>query len=140
MWQDFIKNGDACAVQYRWLDAEQFYFNAIDQIELEWANDNENFKLLVAWIDSLHKLSALFQAQGQDKAALRYLSLPYQWALTTLDKDTLSPSFRTMVTHALTMTLNPLLVFSQQYPMCENCLESLEATQDWLNETQQVLH
>jgi len=140
MWQDFINHGDACSKQYRWLDAEQYYFNAIDLIEQEWANDREDFQLMMAWINSLHKLSALFEVQDQHKAALRYLTMAHQWPLTSLQNESLSPSFRAKLMHALTVTLSPLLDFSEHYPICENCLEALEATAAWLNEEPQVLH
>jgi hypothetical protein len=110
MWQDFINNGIVSFDRRCWHDAEQFYYNAIEQIEIEWADDRENFQLFMAWISGLHKLSSLFEAQEQELAALRYLTILHHWMLAMIRDNSFSAAFRAMASEA------------------------------WLNEEQQLLH
>lgn len=131
-WKMIMAQGNDSYAQQSWLDAEQSYYQAVDLIEELWEGDVENCELLVAWINGQHHLSALFEQQGLECEALRYLAIPYQRVLTLISQSSASSSFHHMLINAAKITLQPLLAFSQANEMCEGCLASLKLSKQWL--------
>ena len=140
IWQTLMREGNDCFDQCAWLDAEQYYNKALALIELDWQEDRNNVELLLAWIAGLHNLSTLFEEQGDSELALRYLTLPHQWMLALSQDDSIPDELQAMAMRAIKITLMPLLEFSKNHPICEQCYHALQATKDWLTSPAQTLH
>jgi len=140
LWQQLIVDGNECFEQREWLEAENYYYLAENVIAKQWQQDLENTQLLLAWVASLHNLSALFEAQGESQAALRYLTMPHHRLLTMLQQRSLSENFEMTMYRAIKVTLMPLLEFSQRHPICDDCLAQLQLTKQWLLNSQPTLH
>jgi len=139
-WQTLIERGNHCFDNQAWTEAENYYYQAESMIEQEWQQDVENVELLLAWVASLHNLSNLFEAQGEAQVALRYLTLPHYRLLTLYRESVLSDESEIMMYRAIKITLLPLLEFSRRYPICNSCLEHLQATKEWLLTPNKTLH
>lgn len=139
-WQSMMKTGNAFFEQCAWFDAQYYYQNAISHIEALWSSDPQNIQLLLGWISGMHNLSALFEIQGDFQSALHYLKAPHEHMLSITQDDTQSESMQLIALKALKITLTPLLEFSQQHPICNPCLESLCAAEEFINASQPIIH
>jgi len=131
-WKMIMAQGNDSYAQQSWLDAEQSYYQAVDVIEHLWDEDVENVELLLAWIAGLHNLSVLFEQQGLECEALRYLAIPHQRILKMVGDASRSEKFHQELMRTARITLQPLLEFSQRNVICEGCLASLKLNNEWL--------
>lgn len=131
-WKIIMAQANDSYAQQSWLDAEQSYYQAVDIIEDLWDADVENMELLLAWIAGLHNLSVLFEQQGLECEALRYLAIPHQRVLTLVSHASHSRFFHEALMKAARITLQPLLEFSQRHVICEGCVASLKLNKEWL--------
>lgn len=132
-WKVMMAQGNECYAQQSWLDAEQSYYQAVDTIEQLWDEDVENVELLQAWIAGLHNLSALFEQQGLECEALRYLAIPHQRVMSLISQGNCSARFHHVLMGTARITLQPLLEFSQRNVICNGCLASLKLNEEWLS-------
>ena len=139
-WQSMMKTGNAFFEQCAWFDAQYYYQNAISHIEALWSSDPQNIQLLLGWISGMHNLSALFEIQGDFQTALYYLKAPHEHMSSITQDDTQSESMQLIALRALKITLTPLLEFSQQHPICDPCLDSLHAAEEFINSSQPIIH
>lgn len=139
-WQSMMKTGNALFEQCAWFDAQYYYQNAISHIEALWVSDPQNIQLLLGWISGMHNLSALFEIQGDFQTALYYLKAPHEHMLSITQDDTQTESMQLIALKALKITLAPLLEFSEQHPICDSCLASLNAAEEFINSSQPIIH
>ncbi len=139
-WQVLMENGNTCFNAKSWIEAEECYQKAIDHIRRQWDEEPENFELLMGWICGQHSLAALYEAQGQHYAALRYLTMPHRWIMALLREESTPESLRALVTRVVKATLTPLLEFSQRHPICDSCYEELQISPEWLANSNPVIH
>jgi len=139
-WQSMIQTGNTFFEQCAWFDAQFYYQNAISHIEALWAEDPQNIQLLLGWISGMHNLSALFEVQGDFHTALHYLKAPHEHMLNITQDETQTESMQLIALRALKITLMPLLEFSQKHPVCNPCLESLHAAEEFINASQPIIH
>jgi len=139
-WQSMMQTGNTFFEQCAWFDAQFYYQNAISHIEALWAEDPQNIQLLLGWISGMHNLSALFEVQGDFHTALHYLKAPHEHMLNITQDETQTESMQLIALRALKITLTPLLEFSQKHPVCNPCLESLHAAEEFINASQPIIH
>lgn len=139
-WKAIMAEGNNSYAKQSWLDAEQSYYQAVDIVETLWEDDIENIELLLAWIAGLHNLSILFDQQGLECEALRYLAIPHQRVLKLIANTPSDDSFHETLIRTAKVTLLPLLEFSQRNIICEGCLASLQINKEWLMTPKHQLH
>lgn len=139
-WQMLMENGNTCFDTQSWQEAESCYQDAIEQIKLKWEEEPENFELLMGWISGQHNLATLYEAQGLNYTALRYLTMPHHWMMALLRGESVSESFRALAMKAVKVTLLPLLEFSHRHPICDTCYEALQISPEWLSNPHPVIH
>ncbi|WP_435276468.1 hypothetical protein ACMAZF_05625 [Psychrobium sp. nBUS_13] len=139
-WKMMMAVGNECFHQQSWFDAEQSYYQAVDIIEDLWNNDMENIELLQAWIAGQHNLSSLFEQQGLECEALRYLTIPHQRVLSLINQGACSTSFHHALMLTAKITLHPLLEFSQRHPICDGCITGLKLSKEWLSTPAHQFH
>jgi len=131
-WKVNMAEGNDSYAEQSWHDAEQSYYQAVDIIENLWDDDVENVELLLAWIAGQHNLSVLFEKQGLECEALRYLAIPHQRVLKLIRDTSCTDWFKQTLLRTAKVTLYPLLEFSERNAICEGCLETLKLNKEWL--------
>ena len=139
-WQNSLKDGNEYFNDGKYLQAEYYYKEAQSYLEMLWAEDKSNVQLLMAWICTLHNLSALFEHQGQTQMALQYLLIPHNRMLVMSQENKHCEDHQIIALNALKITFNPLLLFSKKYPICDSCQKTIEAFKSKLNMQQAVVH
>lgn len=132
-WKMMMALGNDSFHEQSWLDAEQSYYQAVDIIEDLWNDDAENIELLQAWIAGQHNLSSLFEKQGLECEALRYLTIPHRRVLELIQQGACSQRFHQQLMLTAKITLQPLLEYGQRNPMCDGCINTLNLNKEWLS-------
>jgi len=122
------------------INMERDYKAQIYSLERELIEQPKKIESLCEWIDCYHKLSEIFQLQEDYERAQKCLFIPYQSMLYMAQYYNGDEEKALIARKALNLTLPPLLVFSEQYPPCQNCLSKLKLQQSLLEEENKNTH
>ena len=140
VWQGLLKSGNVSYDNEQWLQAEDYYQEALSHLDSLWSQDYENIQLLLGWISGFHNLSVLYEVQGKSQTALHYLMVPHQRMVELSQESGFSEELQLIAMHALKITLMPLLAFSKKYPTCDACMASLPQIEDLIQTSQPIMH
>lgn len=139
-WQRLLVDGNDCFHKKNWLQAEYCYKEAAFHLELLWATNTKDIKLLMAWICASHNLATLFEVQNNPDLSLQYLLIPHKRMLSITTSDEQCEDMKLIASNALKITFKPILMFSKRHPMCSSCQQSLEKFQQNLDAQQCEIH
>ena len=139
-WQDLLRKGNNHYDEQQWTKAELYYKSAFSQLEGMWSKGEQHESLLMAWICTCHNLGTLFESIGEYEHSINYYVKAYQQARSTSQNTSESQSLRNLAFSALSMTLNPILIFAQKYPTCEHCIVELKQLKQTLDHDPTVIH
>ena len=124
-WQSLLMQGNDCFHNKQWSQAELFYSEAYDMLAVSYRINPVCVRTLNAWVCACHNLSSLYEAMEEFELALKFLMIPHEYFLKVTELENCEESFRSTAFMALSLTLPPILLFTQQHPTCDTCMEKL---------------
>jgi len=139
-WQSLLEKGNTCFAENQLLQAEYYYKEAIEYLEIAWLGELTNVELLMAWICASHNLSTLFEKQRDYDVSLQYLLLPHHRLLTMVNDAVYKDDIQLIVISAIKLTFKPIQAFIKRHPVCNACAREIEAFGESLNRQQPQFH
>lgn len=139
-WQYLIRQGNQEYDQQKWHEALGYYHHAITLLEQSVAIESpKSQQIIQGWICAYHNVSTTYEQQGFIERSRDTLITPFRIMLALTDHPQASSKMKLIATHALKITLPPLLEFANKHPselnFINNMLEQLN-TCDQLGHSQ----
>jgi len=119
-WKHCLTSGSQALEAGELWESEQFYVQALDELERLTGTGAPGDELLSGWVAAHHGCSALYEHRGEDQMAFRHLMWPHQQMLSRYEQ-TEDEAIRIQLKGMMQQTLPPLLAHARTKPLCEGC-------------------
>lgn len=107
--------------------SEQYQRQAIYCLEKKLSDNPTCVGSICDWIACYHELAAIYQRKGKLEMAQQCLYIPHQSMLHMAEHNDGNEDKKLIAIKAISLTLPPLLEFSETYPPCEHCMRELQS-------------
>ncbi|WED23903.1 hypothetical protein L3Q72_21970 [Vibrio sp. JC009] len=119
---------------------ENYYRSQICTLEKRLLREPKCVDSLKTWIGSYQALADIYNKKGELQQAQRCLFIPHHSMLYMAHHNNGDEELELIAKHAISLTLPPLLAFSEIYPPCDNCMRELRAQQKSLESDINTYH
>ncbi|MDT0605090.1 hypothetical protein [Thalassotalea castellviae] len=124
-WKSLLTHGNDCFKDNQWQKAEYFYSEAYDLLAFGYRNNPQCIETMMAWICSCHNLSSLYERMNKLTLSLKFLTVPHDYLKKVSESDQADNDIKLLALKGLSLTFPPILAFSKNHPICEDCVEEL---------------
>jgi len=138
-WQSLLQLGNKYFHDNKWIQAEFFYNEAYDLLELSFRNEPFSSDTLMAWVCTCHNLSYLYEIQGNLDLSLQFLLVPHDYLKGIAESNTLNDDIKGVALKGMSLTHPPILLFTKKYSVCDDCRSFVEIQSKTLEKTSVTL-
>ena len=124
-WQSAMIKGNECFNSHNWLDAERFYNQAIELLDMLWQQDNDSIEAMQGWVCGVHNLAATYEQQGQLERTAQCLAQAHSNIIKRVNDDDLSDINKSHALRMSSITYKSIVEFKHQYASYSNCLNEV---------------
>jgi len=116
-WQELMSKGNKLYDLQRWNEALSYYNQAIELLESSVSvQSSETQQAIQGWICGYHNIATTYEQQGLIKCSRDTLIVPFRTMLALYYNPQASSEMQVLASHALKITLPPLLEFANKFP------------------------
>ncbi|MDG1752466.1 MAG: hypothetical protein P8I03_12525 [Thalassotalea sp.] len=139
-WKSLLTHGNDCFNDNKWQKAENFYSEAYDLLSFGYRNNPKCIETMMAWICSCHNLSSLYEKTNKLTLSLKFLTVPHDYLKNISESDKANNDIKLLAIKGLSLTLPPIIAFSKNHPICDDCIEELSSMKSVIEHSKRQMH
>lgn len=127
-WKSLCRSGNEAFKDQCWQVSEQLYQQALDEVSLCRDAKPGCAETTLGWVAVHHNFSALYERLGDSRRAFRHLMEAHKGVLSQWQQAR-NEAEKYAARASMHHTLQPLLAYAKEHPLCHSCHEFLAESQ-----------
>lgn len=128
-WQSAMIKGNECFDSHNWLEAQRYYNQAIELLDLLWQKQNDSVEAMQGWVCGYHNLAATFEQQGQMDRAAQCLLHAHFTIVERANNKQYPDAAQSNALRMSSITYKSIIEFKNKHTYYSDCFDNLTPAQ-----------